>query len=847
MRCRGRSLWAILAVNSVFSATLWAQEPQVAAPAAPPAPSSTKHSDATRGWLPPGEDPENRLILPFVKHLGQDQQAFWMAPLHLHKNDWQWLAPFAGFTAALVASDSWMSKQVPDTPSQIKRSNDISNYAVFSLIGVGGGSFLLGHLTGSDHLQEAGLLSGEAAINSTAVAYLLKEITQRPRPYQGNEHGSFFQGGTSFPSEHSAIAWSVASVWAHEYPGTLSQIFAYGLASAVTVSRVTGRQHFPADAFIGSALGWYFGRQVYRAHHNAELGGTSWGSPLPESTGEKTRNPENMGSPYVPLDNWVYPALERLAALGYIQTAYLGIRPWTRMECARLVDEASDSISDTGDSSEDAARLYQELAQEFAPERGRLDGHRNLGATLESVYTRVTNISGPPLRDGHHFGQTIIDDYGRPYGEGVNLISGASTDAVAGPFSFYVRGEYQQAGSVPAVSQQTLQAMANADFSPVFGSSISPPGFSADTGSYSRFRLLEGAVAFTFHDVQFSFGKQSAWLGPGEGGPLLLSDNAEPIPMLRIDNVSAFHFPGLSRILGPAHAEFFLGRLSGQRWVAVTPDNAVPPASIVVTTPGMDLIALTAATQPFIHGEKISFKPTPNLEFGMGVTYVFGGPGFPFTWARFAHTYSLSSGVVNGPDSSGDRRSAFDFNYRIPKLRNWLLFYLDSFTEDEISPIGSNRPALNLGLYFPQVPKIPRLDIRAEGVYTNAPNLTNGINGFVYWNARYPDNYTNNGNLMASWVGRQGEGEQGWATYWLSSRNKIELGFRHQEVDKVFIGGGRLTDVSAGVDLSLRHGLSVLGSAQYENWRFPVLAATPKSDIATSLQLTFWPTRAKDK
>ena len=150
MRCRGRSLWAILAVHSVFSATLWAQEPQAAAPAAPPpAPSTTKHSDtgdsdASRGWLPRGEDPENRLILPFVKHLGQDQQAFWTAPLHLHKNDWQWIAPFAGFTAALVASDSWMSKQVPDTPSQIKRSKDISNYAVFSLIGVGGGSFLLG-------------------------------------------------------------------------------------------------------------------------------------------------------------------------------------------------------------------------------------------------------------------------------------------------------------------------------------------------------------------------------------------------------------------------------------------------------------------------------------------------------------------------------------------------------------------------------------------------------------------------------------------------------------------------------------------------------------------------------
>ena len=294
------------------------------------------------------------------------------------------------------------------------------------------------------------------------MAYLLKEITQRSRPYQGNEHGSFFQGGTSFPSEHSAIAWSVASVWAHEYPGTLSQIFVYGLASAVTMSRVTGRQHFPADAFIGSALGWYFGRQVYRAHHDAELGGTSWGSPLPESTGEKTRNPENMGSPYVPLDNWVYPALERLAALGYIQTAYLGIRPWTRMECARLVDEASDRISDDGEDDR-AAKVLDELAAEFGLESERRDGAANLGASVDSIYTRVTGISGPPLRDGYHFGQTIINDFGRPYGQGFNNITASTAHAEAGPFAVYVRGEYQHAPAVPSASPQVLQDIANAD------------------------------------------------------------------------------------------------------------------------------------------------------------------------------------------------------------------------------------------------------------------------------------------------------------------------------------------------------------------------------------------------
>src|SRR5438046_10577956 len=146
-------------------------------------------------------------------------------------------------------------------------------------------------------MSYVGLCSADAAINSTAVTLLLKNAARRQRPFQTNGNGTFFQGGSSFPSEHAAIAWSVASVLAHEYPGTLSQILAYGLATTVSATRVTGQQHFTSDVIIGSALGWYFGRQVYRAHHDTDLGGAAWGNVLPENYGDKTRNPANIGYP----------------------------------------------------------------------------------------------------------------------------------------------------------------------------------------------------------------------------------------------------------------------------------------------------------------------------------------------------------------------------------------------------------------------------------------------------------------------------------------------------------------------------------------------------------------------
>ena len=240
----------------------------------PEAPSATQDR---QGYLVPGIDPQNRLLVPFLKHIASDQKQFWSSPRHLDKTGAATFAGFLGFTGLLVGGDSWISRQVPDKPDQLNRSTNISNYAAYSLIGAGGSAYLLGKIRKDDHMSETGLLSGEAAINSTGVSYLLKAITQRPRPLQNNGNGTFFQGGHSFPSEHSAVAWSIASVVAHEYPGPLTKILAYGLASTVTLTRVTSKQHFGSDALVGSVLGWYIGRQIYRAHHDNELGGGSLG------------------------------------------------------------------------------------------------------------------------------------------------------------------------------------------------------------------------------------------------------------------------------------------------------------------------------------------------------------------------------------------------------------------------------------------------------------------------------------------------------------------------------------------------------------------------------------------
>jgi hypothetical protein len=94
---------------------------------------------------------------------------------------------------------------------------------------------------------------------------VLKVVTLRDRPLECDRGGHFWKGGLSFPSGHAAQAWAIATVVASEYGNhKWIPVLAYSYATAVSASRVMARQHFPADAFVGSALGFFIGRYVVR-------------------------------------------------------------------------------------------------------------------------------------------------------------------------------------------------------------------------------------------------------------------------------------------------------------------------------------------------------------------------------------------------------------------------------------------------------------------------------------------------------------------------------------------------------------------------------------------------------
>ena len=224
---------------------------------------------------------ESGLFHPFVrmpKYIWQDQKAIWTSPFHTSKKDAKYWAIFGGATAALIATDRYTAKDLPNSSSQVSVSNWVSRIgSAYSLIPISAGFYFIGSGDHDDRLRETGLLCFESLIDANLAVEAVKIVADRARPLEGNGNGNFeaSPGGrwsSSFPSGHSISTWAMASVVAHQYPHPrIIPILAYAFAGTVVLSRVGARQHFPGDVLAGSAMGWFIGDYVYGRRHNGEL------------------------------------------------------------------------------------------------------------------------------------------------------------------------------------------------------------------------------------------------------------------------------------------------------------------------------------------------------------------------------------------------------------------------------------------------------------------------------------------------------------------------------------------------------------------------------------------------
>jgi hypothetical protein len=513
----------------------------------------------------------------------------------------------------------------------------------------------------------------------------------------------------------------------------------------------------------------------------------------------------------------------RLYSMGYLDTMFLAMRPYTRRSALHILQASEDAIlsSDDEQAQEILSALLNELTDEGITSTKIAGSTRGTVYGMHSVYTRMTGVTGSILTDSFHLGQTFYNDYGRPEQPGFNNITGFSTLNERGRFSLYVRGEYQHAPSGPGYSQGLSATLSNIDGIP-FGPPNDPQA-TIPTGpiaAQNPFRLVEATLSYHVLGHEISGGKSDAWLGPGMGGAMAWSNNAENIYSFRINRVEPLKIPLLSRLLGPMRYDFFYGSLKGH------------------TYPNDD----------YVHSEMFSFQPTRDFQFAFQRTIIFGGEGHePVNLHTFLKGFfsvnDTQAGLKYSRDDPGARFSDFSFSYRLPFARNYLTLYADTETHDDVTPISApRRAAYRPGIFLSQFPGAKRLDLRVEGVSTDCSTLIcqNGSNEYIETIQR--QGYTNKGYIFGDWIGREAKGGQAWLTYHLSGNEWVQLSYLNKKTPKDFIAGGT-TQNQFRVEVLKRIGPDIEVNARYqrENWKAPIYLPGAQGNNVFTMQVTFFP------
>jgi hypothetical protein len=493
-----------------------------------------------------------------------------------------------------------------------------------------------------------------------------------------------------------------------------------------------------------------------------------------------------------------------------VNSAFQGVRPWSREQCAHSLQDVEQfprRIAGSNTSVDSQTRaLVLVLHHEFAREEIGFSGV-NKSFELDAMYTRVLGAEGTVLDDGYHFGQTSAYDFGRPFRQGTNLITGGSASATYGSLFFYVSGEYQHAPAAPALSPAEIQFIADRD-------KVAPLP-AAPFASVNQFQFLDAYAGINLHGWQVLFGNQSLSWGPGIGGSLLLSNNAAPFPMLRITPADPIEIPGLSKILGPFHLEQFYGRVAG--------------------FPG--------SSEPWIYGQKISFKPLLSLELAYGRTTLIGGTGHPLTSSSF---FKSMFGRVDAAQNSvpGDSRTAVEWTWRLPKIGNWATLYGE--LEDDDDPIPLQNLAKSVwrpGIYLPRLPLLPKWDAHFEWTSSTSPGRgpVQNHGNLNYWNLDYTSGYTNGGSLMGNTVGREGVTLQAWTRYWIAPRQTLDFSWKQSRVLSDYLpGGGKWQDYQTSYAFTSHSGFYLKGLLQLEHiFSFPLLFPGARNNVVASLEIGF--------
>ena len=206
-----------------------------------------------------------------VVRWGEDSVAMVKAPASWERGDWTLLAGALAGTGGLMAGDRdayrWAVRN--QSSSRDTTARFVSKFGAEYSIALSAGLLAGGLVFGDPEVRDTGRDAIEASILTGLLTnVVLKPTFGRERPTESEGATVFqpFSSHASFPSGHTAQAFTVASVIAMRSDGWLVPTLSYTVASLVAVSRVYQQAHFPSDVLASAVLGTAVGRFVVGRH-----------------------------------------------------------------------------------------------------------------------------------------------------------------------------------------------------------------------------------------------------------------------------------------------------------------------------------------------------------------------------------------------------------------------------------------------------------------------------------------------------------------------------------------------------------------------------------------------------
>lgn len=215
------------------------------------------------------------------------------APFHFTSKQWLETAAAAGITTSLIFADESIDKWArvqKQEHSWVKKSSPVitrfgSNYGIYTVCATG----IISAAFRNEKGVQTSLLATQAFITSGIWVQIIKQIAGRERPkasyiFSGEKGGKwhgflakYLENNAddksnfsydSFPSGHTATAFSIATVFATQYNDKKGvPLICYSAASLVGLSRLTEHEHWSSDVFVGALIGYLSGKQVVK-HFN---------------------------------------------------------------------------------------------------------------------------------------------------------------------------------------------------------------------------------------------------------------------------------------------------------------------------------------------------------------------------------------------------------------------------------------------------------------------------------------------------------------------------------------------------------------------------------------------------